>query len=186
MYVDANNLYGWAMSQPVPDDEYEWVSNDDCRDAFAALQNKAFRYRWYDQEKHYIFEVDSDYPPELHERNDDYSLAPKSIYIDAKITGEKQHLLRAKYFRAALPFSRKLVCLFLSKRKYVVHGHLLRFYLDREIKLVQVHRAIRFTATPYFKPYINNNTQNRRQCKNDKVKRNFYKLINNAPYGKTI
>ena len=55
MYVDANNLYGWAMSQHLPDDEYEWVSNDDCRDAFAALQNKASRDRWYDQEKHYIF-----------------------------------------------------------------------------------------------------------------------------------
>ena len=29
MYVDANNFYGWAMSQPLPNDEYEWVSNDD-------------------------------------------------------------------------------------------------------------------------------------------------------------
>ena len=37
MYVDANNIYGWAMSHPLPDDEYEWVSNEDCRDAFAAL-----------------------------------------------------------------------------------------------------------------------------------------------------
>ena len=77
------------------------------------------------------------------------------------------------------------MCSFFPKLKYVVHGHLLKFYLDRGMKLVQVHRAIRFTANPYFEPYINNNTQKRRQCKTDEVKRNFYKLMNNAPYGKT-
>ena len=148
MHVDANNLYGYAMSQPLPDDEYEWVSNDDCRDAFAALQNKASRDQWDDQEKHYIFEVDLDYPPELNERDDDYPLAPETMNIDAEITGEKQHQLRAKYFGAACPFSRKLMCSFLPRRKYVVHGHLLRIYLDRGMKLVQVHRAIRFTASP--------------------------------------
>ena len=91
MYVHANDLYGWAMSQPLPDDEYEWVSNDDCRDAFAALQNKASRDRWYEQEKHYIFEVDLDYPPELHERDDDYPLAPETMNINAEIIVEKQH-----------------------------------------------------------------------------------------------
>ena len=35
--VDANNIVGKAMSQPLPDDEYKLVSNDDCRDAFSKL-----------------------------------------------------------------------------------------------------------------------------------------------------
>ena len=110
MYVDANNLYGWTMSQPLPDDEYDWVSNDDCRDAFAALQNKTSRDRCYEHDIHYIFEVDLNNPPELHERDDDYPLAPETMNIDAEITGEKQHQLRAKYCKAARPVSRKLVC----------------------------------------------------------------------------
>ena len=51
MYVDANNIYGWAMSQPLPDDEYECVSNDDFRIALAELQDKASRDRWYESRK---------------------------------------------------------------------------------------------------------------------------------------
>ena len=54
------------------------------------------------------------------------------------------------------------------------------------MKLVKIHRGISFTASPYFEPYIRNNTEKRKQCKNDEVRRNFYKLMNNAPYGKTI
>ena len=32
-YVDANNLYGWAMSQPMPDDKIEWLSEKECHEA---------------------------------------------------------------------------------------------------------------------------------------------------------
>ena len=49
-----------------------------------------------------------------------------------------------------------------------------------------MHHAIRFTASFYFVPNINNNKQKRRQCKTGEVKQNFYKLMNNALYGKTI
>jgi hypothetical protein len=186
LYVDANNLYGWALSQALPDDDYQWVSSEDCRDAMAAFQEKATRDRWYDQERHYIFEVDMDYPPELHERDDDYPLAPETMAIETAITGEKQHALRTKYFGAVCPSSRKLVCSFLPKRKYVVHGHLLRFYLDRGMKLVKIHRGISFTASPYFEPYIDNNSTMRALHKDDVVLSPFYKLMNNSIFGKCI
>ena len=106
--------------------------------------------------------------------------------IEPEITGVKQHNLRAQYFGAACPFSRKLICSFLSKKHYVVLGHLLRFYLDRGMKLVKVHRAIRFKSSPYVAGYIAKNTEKRKQFKHDDVKKAFYKLMNNAPYGKTI
>ena len=49
-----------------------------------------------------------------------------------------------------------------------------------------MHRAIRFKFLPYVESYIANNTANRQQFKHYDVKKAFYKLMNNAPYGKTI
>lgn len=60
-YVNANYLDSWAMPQRLPDDKFEWVSNDDCHDSYAKLKNKALCDWWYDQTKHYILEVDLDY-----------------------------------------------------------------------------------------------------------------------------
>ena len=195
MEVDANNLYGWAMSQEMPDSKFEWVSVDECRAMKQQLNFADGRIAIFDlglfdnrvlDKKSFIFEVDLEYPPELHERDDDYPLAPEVMTIEPEITGEKQHNLRAQYFGAACPFSRKLICSFLPKKHYVVLGQLLRFYLDRGMRLVKVHRAIRFSSSPSVAGYIANNTEKRKQFKHDNVKKPFYKLMNNAPYRKTI
>ena len=141
-----------------------------------------FNHRVTDEEKKsFIFDVDLEYPPELHDRDDDYPLAPEVMTIEPEITGVKQHNLRAQYFRAACPFSQILICSFYLKKHYLVLGQLLRFYLDRGMRLVKVHRAIRFNSSPYFAGYIANNTKKQKQFKHDDVKKAFYKLMNNAP-----
>ena len=71
-------------------------------------------------------------------------------------------------------------------KHYVVLNLLLRFYLDRKMRLVKVHRAIRFNFSPYVASYIANNTEKRKQFQLENVSKAFYKLVNNAPYGKTI
>ena len=63
---------------------------------------------------------------------------------------------------------------------------LIRYYLDRGMKLVKIHRAIRFNSSPYVAGYIANNTEKRKQFKHDDVKKSFFKCMNNSPYGKTI
>ena len=68
----------------------------------------------------------------------------------------------------------------------MVLGQLLRFYLDCGMTLVKLHRAIRFKSLPYVASYIANNTAKRKQYKHDDVNKAVYKLMNNAPYGKTI
>ena len=69
---------------------------------------------------------------------------------------------------------------------YVVFGQLLRFYLNRGKRLVKVYRSIRFNSSPYVASYIANNTEKQKQFKHDYVKKAFYKLMNNAPYGKNF
>ena len=195
--VDANNLYGWAMSQEMPDNNFEWLSKDECRDMglllnyadgrMAIFDTGLFDHRENEEDKKcYIFEVDLEYPTELHERDDDYPLAPEVMTIEPEFTNEKQNNLRAQYFGAECSYSRKLICSFFPKKHYVVLGKLLRFYLNRKMRLLKLHRAIRFKSSPYIASYIANNTAKRQQFKHDDVKKAFYKLMNNAPYGKTI
>ena len=67
LYLDANNLYGWAMSQPLPTGNFEWVEN---------IKNDG---------KGYIVEVDLEYPKDLHNLHNAYPLAPEHIAIGTKV-----------------------------------------------------------------------------------------------------
>ena len=91
----------------------------------------------------YFFEVDLEYPPELHDRDDDYPLAPELFEITTEMLSEKQHALRRKYYGASNPYSRKLVCSLLPKKHYMLFGEMLKFYLERGLKVTKVHRAIK-------------------------------------------
>ena len=68
----------------------------------------------------------------------------------------------------------------------MVLGQLFRFYLDRGMRLDKVHRAMRFHSSPYVPGFIAKNKEKRKQFKHDDVNKAFYKMLNNAPNGKTI
>ena len=59
--------------------------------------------------------MDLKYPLELYKRNDDYPLTSNVMTIEPEIIGEMQHNLRAQYYEAACPYSRKLICSYLPK-----------------------------------------------------------------------
>ncbi|XP_072048611.1 uncharacterized protein [Amphiura filiformis] len=67
VYIDANNLYGWAMSQPLPVGNFEWMSSKE-------LDN------W--REIPCTLEVDLEYPKELHDLHNDFPLAPERLIVN--------------------------------------------------------------------------------------------------------
>lgn len=69
-YLDANNLYGWAMSQKQPTGDFKWMTEDEMG-----------KWKEFDEveNERCILEVDLEYPDELHDLHNDYPLAPENI-----------------------------------------------------------------------------------------------------------
>ena len=77
-YLDANNLYGWAMSKKLPVDGFEWIEEDDL-----LKFNESF-IKNYDEnsDKGYILEIDVDYTKSLHKLHNDLPFLPERKKIE--------------------------------------------------------------------------------------------------------
>ena len=76
LYIDANNLYGWAMMQYLPTGGFEWV------DVTERENWEDFILQQHDeQEEGYMLEVDLEYPLELHDIHDNFPCAPEKMKI---------------------------------------------------------------------------------------------------------
>ena len=81
--------------------------------------------------------------------------------------------------------STKLFCNVQDKKNYVVHIVALKQALNHGLKLAKVHKIIQFDQEAWLKPYIDMNTKLRKEAKND-FEKDFFKLMNNAVFGKTM
>ena len=157
-YLDANNLYGWAMSQKLPVNGCKWIKD------VTKIDEEFIRNYNEDNDKGYILEVDVKYLKKLHDLHSDLPFLPERMESD-------------KY--------KKLVCNLRNKKKYVVHIRSLKQALNHGLKLKKVHRIIEFNQNAWLKPYIDMNTELRKIAKND-FEKDFFKLMNNAVFGKTM
>ena len=157
-YLDANNLYGWPMSQKLP------VNNFKLMEDTSKINEKFIKNYYENSGKGYILEVDVKYSKELHDSHSDLPFLSKKMKIDV---------------------CKKQVCNFHNKNKYVVHIKSLKQALNHGLKLKRVHRVIQFSQKAWLKPYIDMNTALRKLAKDD-FEKDLFKLMNNAVFGKTM
>ena len=86
LYLDANNLCGWAMSQYLPTCGFRWV--DDCQQLAKTIAEQPA-----DSPEGYILEVDLEYPKGLHDAHNSYPLAPERMVVQKEWMSEYQHNL---------------------------------------------------------------------------------------------
>ena len=156
-YLDASNLYGWAMSKKLPVGKFEWIHPSDYTEDH--IKN-------YDNNDEYgaILEVDIEYPKELSNKHKDVPFLP-----------ERRKINRIE----------KLVTTLENKEKCIVHISTLKQALDHGLKFKKVHRVIEFKQEAWLKPYIDMNIKLGTEAKTD-FEKDFFKLMNNSVFGKTI
>ena len=79
----------------------------------------------------------------------------------------------------------KLICDWSDKKNYLIQYRMLKFYVRHGMIVDKVHEIISFSQSRWLEKYINFNTQKRNQAVND-FEKDFYNLLNNAFYGKTM
>jgi Recombination endonuclease VII len=161
IYLDANNLYGLAMSQPLPYGGFRWVEIEDIDD----LRNRIESVE-DDAEIGYILEVDLLYPKELHDQHNDLPFCPVN---------------------ECPPNSKcpKLIASLKNKVKYVIDYRSLKQCLKAGLKLSKIHRALQFQQKAWLKSYIDLNNRLRTLAETEFLKMH-YKYMNNSVFGKTM
>jgi hypothetical protein len=173
LYIDANNLYGWAMSEKLPTGNFKFLTPDEI-ETFNVEDIPD------DSKTGYVLECDLEYPPELHEDHNCYPLAPESLIITEDLLSPYCRSFNTKH----IP-TRKLVPNLMNKTKYVTHYRNLKFYLESGLKLGKIHRILSFDQSEWMKPYIDFNTRKRQESKT-KVGQDFFKISVNSIFGKSM
>ena len=132
----------------------------------------------------YVLEVDLEYPQKLHDILNDYSLAPEKINIPKEWLSD-YCLKIANAHNITTGTVKTLVPNLMNKNNYVIHYRNLQQYLELGKKFKKIHRILKFKQKDWMKPYIDFNTQKGKEAANDADK-NYFKLLNNAAYGKTM
>ena len=127
MYLD--NLYGWAMVQPLPYGGFRWVEPK--------------HYTQKEPGIGYIYEVDLEYPEELHDLHNHYPCAPESMKVSDDMLSPYCKSIKEDY-KISSGNVAKLIPSLYDKKHYVLHEKNLELYLNLGMRLKKVHKVLQF------------------------------------------
>lgn len=157
VYQDCNNLYGWAMSQYMPYGGFKWV--EPTLDGLETLTNTSDIGR--------VYEIDISYPQHLHDEHNDLPFLPENkISPGSKV--------------------KKLLATLEDKKNYnILHYRNLQQAITNGLIVEKVHRVLEFRQSEWLAKCIHLNTEMRKKAEDD-FEKDFFKLLNNAVFGKTM
>ena len=167
------------MSKKLPYKNFKWH--------YTKIDEKKVMKYNDDDDIGFILEIDLEYPKELHDLHKDYPLAPEIMTVNENMLSNVQKDIHKHFYEkeATDEKTNKLILHVMGKKKYVLHMSALKFYLQHGLKLKKVHRVFSFNQSDFLKPFIEFNTEKRKQVKNN-FEKDLFKLMKNSVYGKTM
>ncbi len=172
--TDFNNLYGWAMKQPLPTGEFKWLTEEQ-------LATFDINTIDLDREVGFFIECDLYIPDALHDTFNDLPPCPTKIELTED---QLSPWLLEDLSKANTKFKNvsKLVPTLLPKLGYIVHAKTLQTYLSIGVTLLKITRVLKFRQSNFLEKYVDFNTKNR--AKSTSIwESNINKMLNNAVYG---
>ena len=186
LYVDKNNLYGEGMSQALP---YELISVVDCVDF--TPEQQYYLYQSIidipdDVNEGCFVECDLEYPDNIKYKTRHFPLAISKRAVQwCELSSEQQEQWKKlNNNKNVYKATEKLVADQHHKYKYVLHYRLLKLFVKLGMIVRRMHSVQWFKQSIWLKPYIDFNTEKRKNAKTD-FEKDLFKLMNNAVYGKT-
>ena len=176
--IDATNLYGHSMSQMLPYDEIEiWHGHTDLyMNWLEEIINTPD-----DSDIGSFLEVDLKYPDNIKEKTKSFPFCPENKKINPNKYNDYMNKIKPKNYTK----SKKLVCDWTDKKKYLIHYRMLKFYVRHGMVVEKIHEIVSFKQSKWLESYISFNTQKQNKAKND-FEKDFFKLLVNAAFGKFL
>ena len=179
-YWDANNLYGLAMSQPLPIADFAWSQERDLDTLLRLYGSPAAT----GESQGCFVKCDIHYPKELHDLHNDYPLAPEQKLVTQDMLSPYAKDLQHQ-MQIGKDTCEKLVPNFRDKKDYVCDIRNLKYYVEKGLQVTKISKVITFTQKPWIQPYITFCTNERKKAKNG-FEKDFWKLMCNSVFGKTM
>jgi hypothetical protein len=168
------------MNQYLPVNNFHWI----CEKEFKSIDWKNIDTQ---TDIGYVLEVDLTYPAMIHDLHADMPLAPHKLKINNDLLSDYQNktIEYLKQFGYKRTPTEKLLLTLYDKKNYIIHFENLKLYLNLGLELKKIHKCLKFNQSRFLQPWVELNTNLRKNATNDFAK-DLFKLMINSVFGRSI